>query len=231
MAIKFEPLEPWAGGGDPNPNQDKVQGKTQSNTQKEAKAEFLDQIAVGQSVRAAAAAIGIKPSLPYNWRKQDETFAAAWSAAEEAGTDIIEEEAFRRAVTGVEKPVYRGGEIVGHVADYSDAMLMFLLKSRRPDRYGTTAKTGGTKSIEDLNLEGARDALVGWVCGLSLAWHFIGYDLLNWLRLAFFADMPEPPALNGTETLVTVLMAMLGLGGLRTVEKLKGVGRDGWRDR
>ena len=69
---------------------------------------------------------------------------------------------------------------------------------------------------------------VGWVCGLSLAWHFIGFDLLNWLRLAFFADMPEPPALNGTETLVTVLMAMLGLGGLRTVEKLKGVGRDGW---
>jgi len=69
---------------------------------------------------------------------------------------------------------------------------------------------------------------IGWVCGLALAWHFMGADLLGWLRLAFFPDMPAPPALAGTETLITVLMAMLGLGGLRTVEKLKGVSRDKW---
>lgn len=70
---------------------------------------------------------------------------------------------------------------------------------------------------------------IGWVCGLALAWHFLGFDIANWLRLAFFPDMPAPPALNGTETLVTVLLSMLGLGGLRTVEKLKGVSRDGWK--
>jgi len=73
---------------------------------------------------------------------------------------------------------------------------------------------------------------IGWVCGLALAvfllGNFMGADLLNWLRLAFFPTMPEPPQLAGTETLVTVLMAMLGLGGLRTVEKLKGVSRDKW---
>lgn len=67
---------------------------------------------------------------------------------------------------------------------------------------------------------------VGWVCGVALAWHFIGFDMANWLRLAFAPHMPMPPALNGTETLVTVLMSMLGLGGLRTFEKLKGVSRD-----
>ena len=70
---------------------------------------------------------------------------------------------------------------------------------------------------------------VGWVCGLALAWHFLGYDVANWLRLAFFPDTPAPPALNGTETLVTVLLSMLGLGGLRTVEKLKGVSREEWK--
>lgn len=67
---------------------------------------------------------------------------------------------------------------------------------------------------------------IGWVCGLALAWHFMGFDILNWLRLALFPEMPEPPALGGSETLVTVLLSMLGLGGLRTVEKLKGVNRD-----
>jgi Holin of 3TMs, for gene-transfer release len=67
---------------------------------------------------------------------------------------------------------------------------------------------------------------IGWVCGVALAWNFIGYDLLNWLRLAFLPAMPAPPALGGSETLITVLMSMLGLGGLRTIEKIKGVSRD-----
>ena len=54
----------------------------------------------------------------------------------------------------------------------------------------------------------------------------MGADLLGWLRVAFFPDMPAPPALGGSETLVTVLLSMLGLGGLRTVEKIKGVSRE-----
>jgi len=141
-----------------------VQGSEGTQVLEPVKTQFLDHIAAGQSVRAAAAAIGINARLPYSWRKHDTTFAVAWSAAEEAGTDIIEEEAFRRAVKGVEKPVYRGGEVVGHVADYSDAMLIFLLKSRRPERYGTTGKNttkdGSGKTVDDLNLEGARDALI-----------------------------------------------------------------------
>lgn len=140
-------------------NNNDVSGKNSLELEP-VKTAFLDHIAAGQSVRAAAVAAGMKPSLPYSWRKVDKAFAAAWAAAEEAGTDIIEEEAFRRAVTGVEKPVYRGGEVVGHVADYSDAMLMFLLKSRRPERYGAAAKGAAGKPLEDLNLEGARDALI-----------------------------------------------------------------------
>ncbi|MFC3051666.1 3TM-type holin [Kordiimonas pumila] len=71
---------------------------------------------------------------------------------------------------------------------------------------------------------------IGWVCGFALMWHFMGADIFSWLRLAFFPDMPAPPALSGTETLVTVLMSMLGLGGLRTIEKLKGVSREKWRE-
>ncbi len=70
---------------------------------------------------------------------------------------------------------------------------------------------------------------IGWVCGFALMWHFMGYDMLNWLRIVFFPEAPAPPALGGSETLITVLLSMLGLGGLRTVEKLKGVSRDMWK--
>jgi hypothetical protein len=67
---------------------------------------------------------------------------------------------------------------------------------------------------------------IGWVCGLALFWHFMGYDVLVWVQGTFWPDSPKPPALGGSETLVTVLMSMLGLGGLRTVEKIKGVSRE-----
>ncbi|MCJ9428704.1 3TM-type holin [Kordiimonas marina] len=69
---------------------------------------------------------------------------------------------------------------------------------------------------------------VGWVCAAALAWQFIGHDILLWARAAFFPAVPMPPALTGSDTLVTVLMSMLGLGGLRTVEKIKGVSRETW---
>lgn len=70
---------------------------------------------------------------------------------------------------------------------------------------------------------------IGWVCGFALMWHFMGYDLLNWMRVVFFPDVPQPPELGGSETLITVLMSMLGLGGLRTMEKIKGVSRSDWQ--
>ena len=131
---------------------------------------FLQALSEGRSVRQAAEAAGVAPEVPYGWRAGDDAFVSAWKIAEEAGTDIIEEEAFRRAVNGVQKPVYRSGEVVGHVADYSDTMLMFLLKARRPDRYGSGAagkgasKTAGHSTGADgddpLNLKGTRDALI-----------------------------------------------------------------------
>ena len=63
---------------------------------------------------------------------------------------------------------------------------------------------------------------VGWVCGVALAWHFILFDLLNWVTLNFFPHVTQLPELTGTDTLITVLVALLGLGGMRTFEKFAG---------
>ena len=49
--------------------------------------------------------------------------------------DAFQEEAHRRAVQGIEKPVYQGGRLVGTVREYSDTLLIFLLKGLRPERY------------------------------------------------------------------------------------------------
>jgi hypothetical protein len=66
---------------------------------------------------------------------------------------------------------------------------------------------------------------IGWVCGFALLWHFILFDLLNWITVNFFSHVTKLPDLTGTETLVTVLLSLLGLGAMRTVEKFGGRAR------
>lgn len=56
---------------------------------------------------------------------------------------------------------------------------------------------------------------IGWVCGFALAYNFVLRDLLVW----YFGEASAPPALQ-MEHLITVLIGMLGLGGMRTFEKL-----------
>ncbi len=65
---------------------------------------------------------------------------------------------------------------------------------------------------------------IGWVCGSALAWHFIVRDLLVWV-MALSGSTAEPPPDLAIDSLMTVLLSLLGLGGLRTVEKLSGRAR------
>ena len=62
---------------------------------------------------------------------------------------------------------------------------------------------------------------IGWVCGVGFAYHFVLQPFMIFIIAAAGLDLPELPAFD-MGTLQTVLMGILGLGGLRTVEKLQG---------
>ena len=67
---------------------------------------------------------------------------------------------------------------------------------------------------------------IGWVCGVSFAYSVIGYTFLNWAFAAYALYSGHAlPVLPQPDTAMTMelLMAMLGLGGMRTYEKLKGL--------
>jgi hypothetical protein len=64
---------------------------------------------------------------------------------------------------------------------------------------------------------------VGWTCGVAFAYHFVVQPLALFI-LATFGHIVAVPQF-AMETLLTVLLGMLGLGGLRSYEKIKGVTR------
>ena len=61
---------------------------------------------------------------------------------------------------------------------------------------------------------------IGWVCGIALAWHFVLAPFVIFFTAMFGVTMPPLPEFD-MGSLMTVLMGMLGLGGLRTFEKYK----------
>ena len=63
---------------------------------------------------------------------------------------------------------------------------------------------------------------VGWVCGAALVYTYLAYPLLLWAMAAWAPGM-TPPKLGNDGMLYELLLGMLGLGGLRTFEKIKGV--------
>ena len=65
---------------------------------------------------------------------------------------------------------------------------------------------------------------VGWVCGIALLYHFILTPCILFGVALSGIDIPQLPAFD-MSSLLTVLMGMLGLGGLRTFEKTKGVSK------
>jgi len=89
----------------------------------------------GNPTRAAQAA-GITRRKAYHWRQMYPGFAKAWSIAMAMAIDDLEEEARRRAFSGVLKPAgWYKGVAGGRVREYSDNLLMFLLKAYRPDKF------------------------------------------------------------------------------------------------
>ena len=63
---------------------------------------------------------------------------------------------------------------------------------------------------------------IGWTCGIALMWHFVLSQFILFFATMFGFDLPALPEFD-MGSLMTVLMGMLGLGGLRTFEKYKGM--------
>src|SRR3954451_22204722 len=78
---------------------------------------FLEALEKGHTVAGACKAANVGRTTAYQARQRDEAFAVAWRDVEEHAIEVLEAEAYQRAMNG------------------SDKLLMFLLRARRPEKY------------------------------------------------------------------------------------------------
>ncbi len=100
----------------------------------------------------------------------------------------------------------------------------FKVRDEVPSTSNRIHGAGGEAGHRSIFVAGWRP-FIGWVCGFALAWHFILFDLLTWITVNFFPHVTAIAKLTGTETLVTVLLSLLGPGAMRTAEKFGGKAR------
>ena len=63
---------------------------------------------------------------------------------------------------------------------------------------------------------------IGWVCGVAFCYHFVVQPVIIFVVAVAGVTIPDLPEFQ-MNTLLTVLGGMLGIGGLRTYEKQKGL--------
>jgi hypothetical protein len=134
------------GSNPTNPTGKKRQGRPVANAELDWIPAFLSALMEGASITRAARQANVHTTTVHQRRREDESFRAAWKEAADIGTELMEQEAARRAFHGTLRPVYQKGVRVGSVREYSDTLMIFLLKARSPAKYregiGADGKTG-----------------------------------------------------------------------------------------
>lgn len=96
---------------------------------------FISELAKTANASAAAKAAGVGRTTAYEHREADPAFAALWAEAEAIADDAVIAEVRRRAMDGVDEPVFYQGAECGQIRRYSDAMLTILARHAHGGMY------------------------------------------------------------------------------------------------
>lgn len=106
----------------------------------EMQVRFLVQFAATGSMARSAEAVSTPTNLlsyqrVRKWIAEDPKFHDLYLEARLKFAESLEEEALRRGVKGISRDIYFQGEIVGTEMQYSDTLLLALLKANLPEKY------------------------------------------------------------------------------------------------
>ena len=102
---------------------------------KKRQKDFLLKLEETASVRRAAKLSKVPRRTVYDWLEKDESFEKEFEKSRQISVYALQDEAVRRAFEGTSKPIYQGGKKVGTIREYSDTLMVLLLKGNLPDKY------------------------------------------------------------------------------------------------
>lgn len=99
---------------------------------------FIEALAETACVDIACRRVGMSDVSAYRLRRspRGDPFRIAWDAALDFAAFRLEQAAMSRALNGVARPIFYKGEQVGETRDYDERLTMFLLRTRRAERFG-----------------------------------------------------------------------------------------------
>lgn len=136
-----------------NTNKDDIKKEEELSTNQRA---FLAAYSQCGNITQAAELSDNARANHYRWLNESDMYKKAFEAAEEEAADRLESEARRRAVQGVEEPVFYQGVECGTVKKYSDNLLMFLMKGANPDKYADRVKSENKNANININEDASK---------------------------------------------------------------------------
>jgi hypothetical protein len=101
---------------------------------------------------------------------RDEDLVEAIAEARGRSVEVVRDEVKRRAIDGVEEPVYHQGKVVGYVTKYSDRLLEMMARAHAPEyreRVEVSGAGGGPLELTSPDLAGALDRFTGTIRRLA----------------------------------------------------------------
>ena len=133
-------------------------------------------------------------------------------------------------ILGVSSIVESVGKVIGDLHTSDKERMELELESKRIDQAVDLGQMEVNKveaANQNLFVAGWRPA-IGWVGAGAMAYQFLLYPLLVWAWVWLQAEgyVPKevkPPPMLDTEALWVILSGMLGIAGMRSFERVKGV--------
>lgn len=113
-----------------------------------AQRRFLAAFEACYSLTQAARWAKVARQTHYDWLRNDPNYPECFAEAEKRGARSLEDEAVRRAHEGLRKAVRYKGRIVGYETEYSDSLLITMLKKSNPEAFRERTESRNTHDVK-----------------------------------------------------------------------------------
>ena len=114
--------------------------KNDTKTTPEKRARFLSLLSECGNVSRAARLAKLNRTALYDFYEKDPEFAGLWDKCAKLGAYALKDEARRRATEGILNPIFYKGQKCGVKREFSDTLLICLLKAAFPDEFAERKK-------------------------------------------------------------------------------------------